>query len=75
MEFIKMFILFFIFFNVCIWLIRVNEGKYIFEGSFDVYVFVYFNLLYCVYIIFLILYIMIERLYGNIVFYDEINNN
>lgn len=50
----------------------VNEGKHIFEGSFDVYALVYFNLSYCVYTTFLTLYIMIE---SNIVFYDEINNN
>lgn len=75
MESIKMFIPFPIFSNACIWLTRVNEGKHIFEGSFDVYALVYFNLSYCVYTKFLTLYIMIERPHGNIVFYDEINNN
>lgn len=75
LESIKMFIPFPIFSNACIWLTRVNEGKNIFEGSFDVYALVYFNLSYCVYTTFLTLYIMIERPHGNIVFYDEINNN
>lgn len=75
MESIKMFIPFPIFSNACIWLTSVNEGKHIFEGSFDVYALVYFNLSYCVYTTFLTLYIMIERSHGNIVFYDEINNN